>query len=199
MRKISEYNYTGPSMRPLFRPGDGLMVTPGVGFDRLRRGDVICFINPHGPKRVVHRIVRISAEGLSTRGDNNPEADPYRVGPGLEPVLVTAIRRGGKTIKVRGGSLGMLIHYKNLSTRFVKRNFYPRLRGVLAGTAATGCLYGFKLFDKKLEVKSYKTLNGVKEFLFVGKRRAGHRLADGRWHIRIPWCFFIDPGRIDEK
>jgi len=46
MKLISDYNYIGPSMQPLFRPGDGIIVDADVKFSALMVGDIICYPKP---------------------------------------------------------------------------------------------------------------------------------------------------------
>ncbi len=196
MRVLSDYNYNGPSMRPLLRPGDGLIVDAGTPFNCLRKGDVICFKSPEKPVHVTHRIVLAVPKGYITRGDNNSEADPYWITPELEPKLLTHIRRGDRTIKIRGGALGMLVHWKNLVRRAALRHVSPPRR-MAAAMADTGVFYRLHPMDKKLSVRLYRRNETESRILFSGARPIGRLKEDGSWHIRLPWRFLIDPRELD--
>lgn len=63
--------------------------TGSLAFDRpveaadVRVGDVVTFPRPDAPGTLVtHRVVARHGEVLRTRGDANPAADPWRLGPG---------------------------------------------------------------------------------------------------------------------
>jgi len=66
------------SMRPTVSPGD-LAVTEGVPTSSLRVGDVIVFMPPDGSKPVLHRIASLEGDVITTKGDANTVADPWRV------------------------------------------------------------------------------------------------------------------------
>ena len=71
----------GRSMWPALRPGD-LVVT--IRPTTLRPGDVVVFREAMHCIPVIHRIVALHGETVTTRGDNNP--------PGLsESVLLNSI------------------------------------------------------------------------------------------------------------
>ncbi|MCP4690445.1 MAG: signal peptidase I [Desulfobacterales bacterium] len=196
MRTLSDYNYNGPSMRPLLQPGDGLIVDPETPFDALRKGDVICFKSPEKPIHVTHRIVGVTPGGCITRGDNNTGPDPYWITPELEPRLLTHVRRGDKTIRIRGGAMGMLTHWKNRARRAARRLASP-LKQAAAAIADSGVFYRLYPMDKNLSVRRYRRDGSESRILFHGTRRVGRLKEDGAWHIKIPWRFFIDPGKLD--
>jgi len=136
MKGLTSRIYTGSSMSPLFRPGDGLFTEP-VDFDRLRPGDVIVFRHSvdeaedsdcaerevtHSPerpqaiwppaavagtRRVVHRVMAVRPEGLVTRGDANPRADEGFVTADRLEGLVTGLERRGRLVSVHGGRRGL--------------------------------------------------------------------------------------------
>lgn len=89
---------TGTSMRPLFAPGDRILVRPARAAD-VRPGDVIVFLDPdHG--LVAHRLIYATRAALHTRGDNSRPDPPCRpdtvVGVAVVPasprVLYAALR-----------------------------------------------------------------------------------------------------------
>lgn len=100
--------YRGRSMRGTFRPGDALVIA-AVGVAAVRRGDVVVFASRNGvagSRDVVHRVVRVEAEGLITRGDSNHFVDPDPVTAANLVGVVTHARRGRRLIAVAGGTWG---------------------------------------------------------------------------------------------
>ncbi len=67
------------SMEPTLTSRDWL-VYQRVPFSRIRAGDVISFHCPLDGVPVTHRVVRVLDGGrFLTKGDNNPEVDPWTV------------------------------------------------------------------------------------------------------------------------
>lgn len=66
------------SMRPTAAAGD-LAVTQGVPVGSVRVGDVVAFIPPNGTRTVMHRVASLDGDVITTKGDANPVADPWRV------------------------------------------------------------------------------------------------------------------------
>ncbi len=123
-------------MAPLFRPGDGLRVE-AAAFAQVRPGDVIIFYPPQavgsdaeetglavpsrpspaasswppsateGSRRIVHRVVAVSPEGLVTRGDANAWPDEGFVTPARFEGRVEALERNGATYTVPRGHAGL--------------------------------------------------------------------------------------------
>ena len=120
--------YRGTSMLRVFTPGDILTVEPMRAGD-VRRGDIICFAGPRG--ETVHRVVRKSAAGIVTMGDNNRCHDPEPLGPDAKVWLVTARRdAAGVVHAVRGGKRGRFAFRINRMRRGC-RWFFDRVAGVL--------------------------------------------------------------------
>lgn len=94
------------SMRPTISPGD-LAITQGVPVESLRVGDVIVFAPPDGTKPVLHRIASREGDALTTKGDANSVADPWRIslqGPtGYRLLLVVPLV--GWLVPLRGVAL----------------------------------------------------------------------------------------------
>ena len=66
----------GPSMFPALGDGDVLGLEPSPCRGTVKPGDIIVFVHPAEPFDVAHRVVRVSAEGVVTRGDANDHDDP---------------------------------------------------------------------------------------------------------------------------
>jgi signal peptidase len=76
----------GLSMSPQIKSGDAVMIKQIESRD-VKVGQVIIFRDPEDPERlVIHRVVAVKDTGyarlFSTKGDNNPERDPWRVSTG---------------------------------------------------------------------------------------------------------------------
>jgi phage repressor protein C with HTH and peptisase S24 domain len=69
----ARFRVEGDSMHPAIRSGDYVRVVPCV-VPELRRGDVILASTGRG--LTAHRIVRVSARRIITRGDNALRSDP---------------------------------------------------------------------------------------------------------------------------
>ncbi len=70
---------TSGSMRPTVSPGD-VAITQAVPVSSLKVGDVIVFYPPgHRSEPVMHRIVSIVNDVITTRGDANNVVDPWQV------------------------------------------------------------------------------------------------------------------------
>lgn len=66
------------SMRPSVSPGD-LAITQAVPVGSVRAGDVIVFAPPDGTRPVIHRVASREGDVLTTKGDANSVADPWRI------------------------------------------------------------------------------------------------------------------------
>ena len=75
---IRMYNVRSGSMGELIPQGSVCFVSTYTGFDSISVGDVIAF-RPDEEILVTHRAVRISEEGIYTRGDENEIRDPAPV------------------------------------------------------------------------------------------------------------------------
>lgn len=66
------------SMLPTVSPGD-LAITQGVPAGSVQVGDVIVFAPPDGTQPVLHRVASREGDALTTKGDANSVADPWRI------------------------------------------------------------------------------------------------------------------------
>jgi signal peptidase I len=122
LEKGVPFRFTAPghSMTPFIRDGDVITVAPV----RIRFGDVVAFVSPHGGKLTVHRVVRVSRDGYLIKGDNTVEPDGtvprtsllgrvvgvehcsrhVRLGLGIERVAIAYLSRRGWLIPVIGAT-----------------------------------------------------------------------------------------------
>lgn len=98
-------NYTGPSMNPTFKAGDGLVVVPYKD-KKIRPGDVITFRPKDRSHNVVHRVIRVDRHGVYTRGDNNNKVDPWILTPDDIIGRVVSAKRKNREFPVSGGLRG---------------------------------------------------------------------------------------------
>ena len=105
MPEITGKHGIGSSMLRTFASGDELE-TERVPADRLRRGDVVEFVNAAG-RNVGHRIVGGVPGRWITMGDNNDKPDPEPYIPGETATRIVAKIRKGKRTPIRGGRAGM--------------------------------------------------------------------------------------------
>jgi signal peptidase len=68
--------YTG-SMEPAIPVGSIVVIKP-VGTETLKTGDIICF-KLSEPTSITHRIINITNEGFTTKGDANEDPDQWTV------------------------------------------------------------------------------------------------------------------------
>jgi hypothetical protein len=88
--------YVGPSMNPTLQEPEVMEIMPYCNRP-MHAGDVIFFLPPEGDQPVVHRVVRVTPAGISTRGDNNAGTMPFSCSPRTFKVrwLPRGVARGG--------------------------------------------------------------------------------------------------------
>jgi signal peptidase I len=91
-------------MLPTFKPGQVLYIRPHER--AIKPGDVVVF--SRGNEYVVHRVIAISQDGISTRGDNNPYDDLWLLTPDQVLGVVEKAENWDKTRAVKGGTPALL-------------------------------------------------------------------------------------------
>lgn len=190
----------GPSMAPALRDGDGLLLRKCAEPADVRRGDIIVYPHPSEPYDVAHRVVRILAAGVMTRGDANNLPDPGVVRwPEIRGRIVS-VRRGSKTFVPASGRRGLaahdLVRMRLTATRLIAR---PLRR---AGEAVSRA--GLLRFLQQLIPTSVVAV-GHKEHkeddIFILRHRGkniGRKSAStgGRWDIRFPYLLILDRTKL---
>jgi signal peptidase I len=64
------------SMVPTFYKGDMMFVRSYYDGESMEIGDIIVF-EADRPYPIIHRVYNITLNGIMTKGDNNPSADPW--------------------------------------------------------------------------------------------------------------------------
>ena len=183
--------YSGPSMRPTLHERDFLEITP-YREKSPGRGDVILFMASGLDRYVIHRVVRITSNGVRTRGDNCAEIDLLSVqDKDIVGRITAAFSHQGKR-KIYGGLPGRLIAgYCRL-----RRLFLPRL--VFFIRPAAHALRKYVLSRPSFLIRRLRLIS------FHDKEQSCHRLMLGtrivavfdnsnhRWNIQTLYRPFIN-------
>lgn len=186
----------GNSMYPTLRALDVVTIMPCDG-NSLRAGEVIVFPHPEKAERVIHRIITVSSQGITTRGDNRRFADSWLVSPDAVLGKVASARRGKKPIRVYGGFMGRLtgdIHFiRTSSVSLIMWLVFP----VYLKLGRSGIFRKLLPVGKKPRVISFQRPEGIERQLVMGKRVVGVLLPGHKhWVIKPPYRLFIDESSL---
>jgi len=189
---LRDINYTGPSMNPTLKAGDGLFVVP-YGDRKLRIGDVVVFRDPEGKYNIAHRVVAVDSRGVRTRGDNSINMDPWILSPDDIFGRVVSAKRENRSVTIHGGALGRIfapiiwtIKKVNLS---VSRILHPIYRWL----AESGIFIKFNRILPKIHALSFNRPEGREFQLLMGNRVIGRRPSGkDQWQIARPFRLFVD-------
>ena len=184
--------YSGPSMNPTLREPEMMEILP-YGNLPPRVGDVIFFLPPTDTQPVVHRIIRVTPAGCSTRGDNNTREDPYLVPSGNIKGRVVAAWRGRKRRRIPGGLPG------RLESRWVRwkqgldRGVSPLLHPLYQALFHSGFIARLVPTSFRPRVVVFHTQGRDQFQLLLGKRLIG-RYDDQRqqWQIQRPFQLLVE-------
>jgi signal peptidase I len=187
---------SGPSMYPTLRNGDGLKLEKYKNRKDIQKGDIIVYPHPEKNFDVVHRIINFAGTNIITRGDNNNKIDPYFVT--YEDIIgkVISARRKAKTIHLKNGPHGYLIHKLMLFRRFTVRNFFFPLRVL---SSATAKLQIFNFLDPLIKTRKIiiKSNNSEKTLLVYKNSVIGKKMSEENdWKIKFPYKFFINKRKL---
>ncbi len=189
---LRDINYTGPSMNPTLKAGDGLFVVPYKD-KKIRIGDVVVFRDPEGKYNIVHRVVAVDSRGVTTKGDNNINIDSWILLPDDIIGRVVTVQRKSKSLTIRGGAWGRIfapilrtIKQVNLS---VSRILHPAYHWF----AGSGIFIKFNWFLPKIHVLSFNRPEGREFQLLMGNCAIGRCLpGKDQWQIARPFRLFVD-------
>jgi signal peptidase I len=188
--------YIGPSMNPLLKRGDTLLVVP-YGSQKIQPGDVIVFPHP-SQGQVVHRVVAVTAEGLITKGDNNPTVDDRLIAPGDVLGRVKAIDRQGRTLPVsrRAPSALYLLKGRQLFDWVFSRLLQP----VYERLAQFGVCRGPLRALIKPRLVYFSRPDGPEGQLWLGNVLIGRKSPrQSRWSIRRPFGLWVDEAGLSHQ
>ena len=179
--------YTGRSMHPTLFEADLLEIEHP---SRICVGDVILFVSKDN--LVVHRVVRIAPEGISTQGDDNNDDDPGLVA--LEKIVGIVARawRGQRRRRIYGGRIGQSYRLFLCGPRRIYREFRSSLAYSYRAASQSGLPRLIKLFCRPRIVQF--NINGdIDISLMLGGHIVGHYCQSSNcWQIQPPFRLFVD-------
>jgi len=184
--------YVGSSMNPTLREPEIMEVMP---YDSrpLRVGDVAFFLPSEADRPVVHRIVRVTPAGISTRGDNNTREDTFLLQPKDIKGQVVAAWRGQKRRKIAGGLQGRLTSRWLRWRRLLDRGVSPLLHSLYQALSHWGLIARLVPAPFRPRVVVFHAQGRDQFQLLLGQRIIG-RYDDYRhqWQIQRPFQLFVD-------
>jgi hypothetical protein len=194
--------YVGPSMKPTLREPETMEIMPYD--DRpVRVGDVAFFLSPEVDQPVVHRVVRVTPEGISTLGDNNTQEDAYLLQPERIQGRVVAAWRGQKRRKIAGGLPGRLTSRWLRWRRALDRGASPLLHPLYQALSHRGWIARLLPTPLRPRIVVFHAKGRDRFQLLMGQRVIG-RYDDQRqqWQIQRPFHLLVDgralPGQQDK-
>ncbi len=185
-------SYVGPSMNPTLHEPEIMEIMP---YDRtpLRVGDVVLFLSPETDHLIVHRIIRLTAAGISTLGDNNTQVDTLLLQPVSIQGQVVAAWRGQKRRKIAGGYQGRLtgrwLHWRRALDHGLSLLLHPFYQFL----SHWGLIAWVLPASLRPRVVVFHARGRDQLQLLLGQRIIG-RYDDQRqlWHIQRPFRLFVD-------
>lgn len=191
--------YVGPSMNPTLREPEMMEIVP---YDSrpLRVGDVAFFLSPEVDQPVVHRIVRVTPAGLSTRGDNNTQEDVFLLQPKDIKGQVVAVWRGRKRREIAGGLHGRLtsrwLRWRGVLDRGVSRLLHPLYHALSRG----GMIASLLPAPLRPRVVVFQTQGRDRFLLLWGQHIVGRYDGQKRqWQIQRPFRLFVDERMLQRQ
>jgi signal peptidase I len=189
---LKSMTYRGPSMNPIFKTGDILEI---IKYDSnsIKCGDVVVFQSPRSNRKITHRVVSNSSQGIRTRGDNVLKVDEYILT--IDDIMgkVISIRRGKKKRRIHGGVRGQLYagvikvmrRFDYLISKILHYPYYLIVR--------SGIFSHIFPLHLNTRVLYFKRESGLEMKLVWGKYIIG-RIPAGKdkWIIKRPFRLFID-------
>jgi signal peptidase I len=179
-------------MNPTLREFDVLEIVP-YGERMIQVGDVIFFKSPANEQFIVHRVSKITQEGIHTRGDNNPADDPYLLHRHDIEGQIIAAWRGGKQQRVLGGVVGYLLWQLNRVRCSCTHYIVAHLRPFYHSLAESGIVCRLLPFHFQFRIVNFQTNGSSSLRLLLGKRVVGwYDHEREQWQIRRPFRIFVD-------
>jgi hypothetical protein len=193
------FAHRGSSMHPTLHESD-LLEIELYGDGVVRVGDVIALAPPDTDHLVVHRVVRVTPEGVCTRGDNNVDEDGWCLGSERVIGRVVAAWRGRRGRRVFGGWAGRLWAYAVRGRRILDRVVLALLRPIyhaLARVAIMRCLAPAFLRPRLV---AFGTGEQQRLRLLLGRRIVGEYVPGWRkWRFRRPFRLLVDEAALPKE
>jgi hypothetical protein len=144
---------------------------------------------PQENKPAIHRVARISAKGICTRGDKNNPIDPWVLR--TEDVIGRVVRaaRGKRRRSIYGGRVGQLWSAGIRGRTVVEKGLsflYHRM-------AQSGLLRRLVPLHKRMRIVALRRKDGRAFKLLLGNWMIGnYQPGMASWQIRRPFRLFVD-------
>ena len=190
--------YYGSSMNPTFREPEMMEVVP-CGYRPLRVGDVVYFLRPGTDPPVVHRVIRVVPEGISTRGDNSTREDAFLLQPKDVIGRVVASWRGQKSRKIAGGFRGCLTMYWLHFRRLLDRGVSPLLHPLYHALSRRGAVAKWLPSSFRPRIVVFRIKGEDRKRVLLGERVIGQYDERARqWRIQRPFLLLVDEKTLQE-
>ena len=190
------FAHRGSSMNPTLHESDLLEIVP-YGDRSAQVGDVVVLAPPDADHLVVHRVVRVTAEGVCTRGDNNAGEDGWCLGPERVIGQVVAARRGQRRREIAGGRRGQVWASAVRGRRFFARLASMLLRPVYHGLARSGIVRRFVPDSLKPRLVIFQSGERRRLRLMLGQRIVGEYVSSWRkWRFQRPFRLLVDEAAL---
>jgi hypothetical protein len=183
-------------MNPTLREPEILEIMP-YGNRPLQVGDVVFFRSPGAHQTVVYRIVRLTPEGIFTRGDNNRRDDAFVLQPEEINGRVVAAWQGRKNRAVAGGRRGRLIGRWLPWKRLLDRDISYLLHSFYHALTHWRFLTTLLPIGLRPKIVVFQNKGISRPCILLGRRIIG-RYDDRRqqWQIRRPFRLIVDVHRL---
>jgi len=184
--------YVGRSMNPTLREPEIMEIMP-YNERPLLVGDVVFFLPPEADQLIVHRVVRVTPGGISTRGDNNTHEDAFLLQPDSIKGQVVAAWRGRKRRKIAGGLPGRLTNHWLHWRRVLDRGVSPLLHPLYQALSHQGLIASLFPAPFRPRVVVFHSPGRDQFRLLLGQRIIG-RYDDQmhQWRIQRPFQLLVD-------
>jgi len=176
-------------MKGIFLQGDFLYIHD-IDLKNFSKGDVVAFRNSIKDNLVVHRVVKISKNNLTTKGDNNPFVDPLPVERSNLVGKVDKFERRGKEYKVKGGLSGLYIAEVKFSFRRFIFWLYKKITS-LSPIRFLGRLLLNSNLEKIMKIKINSADGIVIKWVLKGKMIAQKGPEKNYFYIKKPFDLII--------
>lgn len=173
----------GSSMYFTLKPLDRFQFLSYGPNHKMHRGDVVVFVSPAQSYLMAHRIVKIDAQGIKTKGDNNPVVDPWVLTADKIIGRVVYAYRGKKKLRIHGGNagiwwaffVGLICGMRNGIFSLLKPAYYRLIKMRLVN----------KLFNRMLRVRFFCiNASDFELHLFLGTRFIGrYSSLNKKWYM----------------
>jgi hypothetical protein len=179
-------------MNPTLHEPEIIEIMP-YGSSPLQVGDVAYFFSPETDRLVIHRIVRVTREGISTLGDNNACKDAFLLKPKNIKGQVVAAWQGQKRRKIAGGLRGKLagswLHWQHALDQGISSWLHPLYQALSNRDLITRILSA----SLRPQVVVFNA-RGQNQFrILLGQRIIGqYDDVRQRWQIRRPFRLLVN-------